>query len=348
MEHESQTENGTVNRKYKATLFSVVFQGKKELLSLYNALSGDHCTSEDELELNTLGDEEGYETGFYLKLHNDLSFIVHHELNVYEHQSTWSFNMPLRMFMYVGDIYKSELRKRQSASEPEKCGKLWAWIYKHDGIRIPAPRFVVFYNGVENIEDKKQIRLSSLYAPEVLDRYKDDESYPFLELTVTAYNINYGHNKKLMESCQRLKEYSEFVDRARNALYHLTDENAKMKAMKEVVEKCIEDNILRDFLMNNREAVIHMEFYGNEIELREMAARSDGYDDGYEEGLDEGSFLRLFMQLKVKVAQNKSVSDIAEELIETPENIEILMNLLKKHPNDPDPHVVYEEYKAHH
>ena len=141
------------------------------------------------------------------------------------------------------------------------------------------------------------------------------------------------------------------------AFYHLTDENAKMKAMKEVVEKCVEDNILRDFLTNNREAVIHMEFYGNEIELREMAARSDGYDDGFvegrkegreegrEEGRTEGRIETKVALIITKLAKNKSKETIADEIEEDVTFVEGIVNAIKSLPKDASPQVIYQKYK---
>ena len=129
------------------------------------------------------------------------------------------------------------------------------------------------------------------------------------------------------------------------AFYHLTDENAKMKAMKEVVEKCVEDNILRDFLTNNREAVIHMEFYGNEIELREMAARSDGYDDGFVEGREEGRVETKVALIITKLAKNKSKETIADEIEEDVTFVEGIVNAIKSLPKDASPQVIYQKYK---
>ena len=44
----------TANRKYKDTLFRMIFSNKRELLSLYNALNGTNYTNKDELVIITL------------------------------------------------------------------------------------------------------------------------------------------------------------------------------------------------------------------------------------------------------------------------------------------------------
>lgn len=64
------TENVTINRTYKDRLFKIIFEDRKELLSLYNALTGKNYQNPDELEINTLEDV------IYIHLKNDVSFIL--------------------------------------------------------------------------------------------------------------------------------------------------------------------------------------------------------------------------------------------------------------------------------
>ena len=70
-------------------------------------------------------------------------------------------------------------------------------LYGPTIVNIPAPRFFVFYNGITSMKDKVTYRLSDMFAKKV-------ES-PSVELTVTALNINSGHNKELMELLFRQK-----------------------------------------------------------------------------------------------------------------------------------------------
>ena len=48
-----------VKRNFKDSLFRLVFHGKEELLSLYNAVNGSSYTNADDLEINTLEDVAG-------------------------------------------------------------------------------------------------------------------------------------------------------------------------------------------------------------------------------------------------------------------------------------------------
>ena len=65
----AQDKKVTANRTYKSSVFTMVFQEKKELLELYNAVSGKHYEDPEELEINTL------DNAIYMSIKNDLSFI---------------------------------------------------------------------------------------------------------------------------------------------------------------------------------------------------------------------------------------------------------------------------------
>ena len=40
-----------------------------------------------------------------MSMQNDVSFIIDMRLNLYEHQSTYSPNLPVRYLLYVADVY---------------------------------------------------------------------------------------------------------------------------------------------------------------------------------------------------------------------------------------------------
>lgn len=116
----------TVNREYKSRMFAMLFSNKKELLGLYNAVNGTHYTDEESLEINTL------ENAVYMSMRNDVSCIIDMRLALYEHQSTYSPNLPLRYLMYVADIYSAFTRNKN--------------LYGTKLVKIPTPKFVIFYN----------------------------------------------------------------------------------------------------------------------------------------------------------------------------------------------------------
>ena len=198
----------------------MLFKDKENLLSLYNALNGTDYTDVGRLEVTTL------ENAVYMNYKNDVSFVFDFELMLYEHQSTMNPNMPLRDLFYVADI----LQKRTYDKN----------LYGSKLIRIPSPRLVVFYNGVNHQPERQTLKLS--------DAYEKKQEYPELELTVTMYNINYGCNEEIMDACRTLKEYAMYVEQVRNY--------AKQMPLAEAVEKavdyCIAEGILSEFLKQNR------------------------------------------------------------------------------------------------
>lgn len=77
------------NRKYKDTVFRMLFADAGNALSLYNGLNGTNYTDVAMLQYNTL------ENAIYMNVKNDVSFLIGHWMNLYEHQSTWNPNVPL-------------------------------------------------------------------------------------------------------------------------------------------------------------------------------------------------------------------------------------------------------------
>ena len=252
-------ESVSINRTYKDRLFKIIFEDKKELLSLYNALTGKNYQNPDELEINTIDDV------IYMHLKNDMSFILDDWQNLFEQQSTFNPNQPLRGFFYFADLYKVKYFGKK--------------IYSTRLLKIPTPQYIVFYNGTTNMPDKKELRLS--------DAFQQPTEQPDIEVVAHMLNINYGHNKELMERCQKLKEYAQFIDIIRHYLKeneHWSNEQAISKA----IDDCIKNNILRDILQKERLRVmasILSEF--DEVGYKEMI-RQEAYEDAYEEAYEEG------------------------------------------------------------
>lgn len=69
-------------------------------MSLYNALNGTVYDNLEELEIVTL------ENAIYMGMKNDLAFILDFNLFLWEHQSTYNPNIPLRDLMYISSEYQ--------------------------------------------------------------------------------------------------------------------------------------------------------------------------------------------------------------------------------------------------
>ena len=150
------------NRKYKDTVFRMLFSDRNNLLSLYNAVNGSNYEDPDALEIVTL------ENAVYMGMKNDLAFIVDTGLFLYEHQSTYNPNMPLRDLFYISGEYQKLVNHKS--------------LYSSVLQKLPAPNFIVFYNGSEREEDCWTNYLS--------ESYENLAGEPNLELKVLTMNIN--------------------------------------------------------------------------------------------------------------------------------------------------------------
>ena len=213
-----------VRREYKDTLFRMLFRRPEDLLTLYNAVNGTAYTDSEELQIVTL------ENAIYMNMKNDLAFLIDSTLNLYEHQSSVGPNMPLRDLFYVAKEYQKLV---DTAS-----------LHSSKQVKIPTPRFVVFYNGTKKQPEVRILRLS--------DAYESPMAEPELELAVTVYNINQGNNEKLLTDCPLLGEYMQYVNRIRQ--YTETMELAE--AVERTVKECIDEGILREFLTKYRSEAI--------------------------------------------------------------------------------------------
>ena len=252
-----QSNNGmSANKKYKDTVFRRLFSERDNLLSLYNAVNGTAYTDPSELEIVTL------ESAIYMGMKNDLAFIIDTNLFLYEHQSTYNPNMPLRDLLYISAEYQKLVDDRS--------------LYSSALQRIPAPNFIVFYNGEKKKEDSWVNYLS--------EAYETQSKEPSLELKVITFNINDGHNKKLMEQCHTLREYAQYVAKVRKYRRSM-DLSA---AVKRAVDECIQEGILDEFLRKHRSEVIGMSIFEYNKEEEERKLRKAEYEAGYDSGKEAG------------------------------------------------------------
>ena len=262
-----QTPDLQPKRDYKSRIFTMLFSNKKRLLRLYNAMSRKNYTNPELLTINTL------ENAIYMSMQNDLSFLIDMRLSLYEHQSTYNPNIPLRFLLYLSNLY-SKLIKGMN-------------IYGSKKLMIPPPRFVVFYNGIEKRQDYEEFRLSDLYTMQDKD--------VSLELVAEVFNINKGHNKELVETCKDLQDYVEYTHRVRTYAEKMPIEEAVERAISE----CIREGILKDFLEANRAEAIKVSIYEYNEQEHIRMEREDAFGDGRKVGREEG--LSLIFELMNKM-----------------------------------------------
>lgn len=262
-----------VRRDYKDTIFRKLFSRKEELLSLYNAVRGSEYTNIEELEIVTL------DNAVYMNVRNDVAFLIDYSLNLYEHQSTYNPNMPLRNLFYVS----KEFSKLVDGDT----------LYRSSLVRIPAPRFIVFYNGTENQPSRKYMRLSEAFEGALEE--------PELELVVTVLNINPGKNEELLKQCQVLKEYVQYTTKVREYVKDYSLQEAVEKA----VQESIEEGILKEFLSQNRKEAIEVSIFEYNEERVLQDIRQDEFRMGKEEGIKQGEE-RIMLLCNKLIAENRT------------------------------------------
>jgi len=280
---------------YKDRVFRLLFQDKKRLLELYNALRDTNYTNEEDLTINTL------ENAIYMKMKNDVSFVIDCNMCLYEHQSSFTPNMPLRGFLYFSDLYKKLIKDTDLSIR-----RL---------IKIPTPHYIVFYNGPEKQDEEFTQKLSDAF---------EDDSEGCLELTVRVLNINLGHNKQLLEKCSSLYGYAYFVATVRKYL-----ENLELtEAVNTAVDECIRADILKEFLMEHKAEVVAMSIY----EYNEEYVRKSLFEDGVETGYNKGYNFGQQMGDARRLVQN--VNSLMEKLgISLEKACEILDTTIEEYEN---------------
>ena len=248
-----------INRKYKDSVFRMLFNEKDKLIELYNAIFDTDYTEDDRVDITTIEDV------IFKTMKNDISFIMDGKfVLLIEHQSSINNNMCLRDLLYADELIRRMIDPKD--------------LYKEAPVKIPNPKFVVLYNGERYMPPFDEQKLS--------DNFLKEEPEYSLQLKLDVYNINIDAGSELLEKSPTPRQYSMFVERVRT--YSKTKETLAERDMVEIMESCIEDGILSEFLRNyGREAVGMMFKELTQEEAREMS-RQDGYDLGIEEGIEQG------------------------------------------------------------
>ena len=298
----------TANRQYKDTVFRMLFSEKENLLSLYNAVTGNAYQNADDLKIVTL------ENAIYMGMKNDLAFMLETNIYLYEHQSTLNPNIPLRDLIYIGIEYQQYVDDKS--------------LYSSRLQKIPAPKFMVFYNGTDAVDDRVELRLSNAY--------EHLAGEPDLELKALMLNVNEGHNKELMEQCQTLKEYAIYVARVRK----YTSEMNLNDAVARAIDECIKEGILVEFLRKNRSEVkmVSILEYDKEWEEKKLrkaeyeAGRSEGIEIGKSEGIEIGKTegIEIGKSKGIEIGRDKAMAEFVCNMIKYGFSIEKIAEVTGK------------------
>lgn len=243
------------NPKYKDTLFRWIFgkddeKGKQRRLELYNALNNSTYADPDALEVTTLEDV------ICISMKNDLSFLVDSKMNLFEEQSTLNPNMPLRGLMYFSRLYQVWLTKQDKD------------LYGRTIVKIPTPKYIVFYIGEPEIADIVKLKLSDAFIV-------PDSSGEF-EWTATMININEGHNNSLGKKCKPLYDYISYIARIRK---NMKNGMEKHQAISDAIEWAIQNDLLGGFFAEQKAEVEDVSLTEFDQELFDRNRRREGAEE---------------------------------------------------------------------
>lgn len=278
-----------INTKHKDRLFRLLFgreDMKDNILSLYNALNDTCYSNTDDLEVRTLSD------AVYIKMKNDVAFLIDSFLPLWEQQSTFNPNMPLRGLMYFSDLFNAYITEKDLN------------IYGTKLIKIPTPQYVVFYNGHEGKPPIVKLKLSDSFMNKL-------ENSDF-EWTATMYNLNKGLNDELLLKCKPLSDYMTFV----NYVSFYKKNHTIKDATDMAVTRCIKENVLKDILLKNRAEVMSMVIteFNEEVFVKGIL----------EEGLEKGQSLLVEAVERLRSGESREdiiSSGIDEHTVELAEGI---------------------------
>jgi len=277
-----------INRNFKDTLFRKIFDNKKDLLSLYNALNDTEHTDEDLIEINTIED------AIYIGYKNDISFVIDSELNLYEHQSSVNKNMPIRGLIYLTELYKGYIERN---GEPE---------------RRVMPLSDSYMTNDSNKGQKPCLELEAL----------------LVNINYGCNKEIMNKCQKLMEYSQLIalirKYYDELVEKYAKLGIHKSKKEIFAEAVSLAIEEAIRNNILKEILRNNKAEVTNMlltefdekDYIEGVKEESERRGEQRGRIEGEKRGRAEGEQFKIITLIIKKVKKSKALPTIASELEE--------------------------------
>lgn len=271
-------------RTYKDSLFRKAFEKREHLLALYNAMNGSSYEDVGLLEIRTLEDV------IYVGVKNDVAFLLDDVLNLFEHQSTFNPNMPIRALSYFASLYQAYIDEYRIN------------VYSSKQQHLPFPQYIVFYNGERSEPDRRELRLSDAF---IRGGHISPDIPPGIEIRAVMLNINWGHNQELLDACERLREYSLCIATIRGYKSGLVNAEASITA---AVDECIAKGYLADILSKNRSEVISLFLTEYDAKKHMELERRDAR----EEGRMEGAYEKLVVLVCRQLRAGKTAAEIAE------------------------------------
>ncbi len=275
------SDGNTVLRNHKDTVFHDLFTDRRNALSLYNALNDADYEDADSLEIVTLSD------AIYMHGKNDVSILFQNQLTLWEHQSTLNYNMPLRGLICFAHNMNGILKSKGVN------------LYGKKIVKIPAPDYYVFYNGRESAPDRQELKLSDAFLV-------PKEGY---EWTAHMLNISAAGNQNLLGRCPALKGYVTLIQYVRE---YQKSENSLSEAMDRAIDRCVKEDLLKEYLLKKKAEVKLMLLTEFDEELFAKTMKEEGREEGRKEGRKEGreEGENRLSQLYLKLVSEKRTQDL--------------------------------------
>lgn len=288
--YEESKEAKSLNRRYKDSIFRLLFNDEKILRDLYNDIKGTDYGEDVPIKIRTLQD------ALFIDIKDDIAFTIGDKFVVLiEEQSTICENMPVRMLSYVGRLYEKMYDRRE--------------FYKRKRVMLPLPEFFVFYNGNEDLEKETMMRLSDSYEEEVPENSA--------ELVVKVYNIKYNKGAEILQKNRYLYEYSTllaYVEEYKSLGYDAEESVGR------AISRCMDEGILYGFLQEHGSEVRGMLFdYVSKEEFAEIRAEERG-EERYAEGRAERT-IEIAKKLKEKGSDVGLITEVTGLPIEEIERL---------------------------
>jgi hypothetical protein len=177
-------------------------------------------------------------------------------------------NMPLRLLPFIAFILHSESNEK---------------LYQEKRALVPTPHFYMLYNG------RRKLGSQTLHLS---DSFRDQSGLPMLELVVKVIDIGYNSGNPILQACPSLNGYSRLIfEIERNMERGLPRD----KAIKAAVDRCIEQEVLAEYLEKNYKEVLAMLTFEFNAEVAERVRREEAIEEGIEQGATLTNLLNKYL-----------------------------------------------------
>ena len=293
-----------INRQYKDRLFKFLFGNPEHrdwTLSLYNAVNGTCYNNPEDIVFTTI------ENAVYMGMKNDISLLLADTMSLYEQQSTYNPNMPMRFLVYAGMVFSAYIEDPDNSIN----------IFSKTQQKFPVPRLVCFYNGTDQQPDQKILHLTDAFErPELSD----------ISLDVTMLNINADKNRGLMTACQPLREYADLLENIRRAQKKRKNIEA---AIDDALDAMPDNSLIKPFIIANKAEVKRMFIteYDEAATLEKF--KKEYLEQGLSQGISQGTLQQMEKDARGMYEEGIGPDVIARILKIPVEDVEVILGLKK-------------------